>query len=89
MQKNFKNKPIKKPEQIKNIDLYNESKFKIFYFFKFGEIVAAVDADTQSEAVESLKAQRYRLSDFDYEMVYDKKSGNYTSSTYGYKQQKI
>lgn len=89
MQKNFKNKPIKRPEQIKNIDLYNESKFKIFYFFKFGEIVAAVDADTQSEAVESLKAQRYKLSDFDFELVYDKKSGSYTSSVYGYKQHKI
>lgn len=89
MQKNFKNKPITNPEQIKNIDLYNESKFKIFYFFKFGELIEAVDADTQNEAVEFLKAQRYRLSDFDYEMVYDKKSGNYTCSTYGYKQQKI
>lgn len=89
MQKNFKNKPIQNPEQIKNIDLYNESKFKIYYFYKFGELIESVEADDQSEAVEILKSLRYRLSDFDYEMVYDKKSGNYTCSAYGYKQQKI
>lgn len=71
--------------QIKKIDLYNNSKFKIFNFLKYGKVVASVEADTQEEAVEYLKTNNYKIKDFDQEIVYDKKTSIYTYSNYGYK----
>lgn len=72
----------KHTKNIKKINLYNESKQYIFYFFSQGEFLASAEADSENEAIRDLEAQGFSSKQIDFKTVYNKKDDSYYAGNY-------
>ena len=52
----------------------NDSKFKIYYFFSYGEIIESVETTSKEKAIKEFKKVGYSDNDFDFILEYNHNS---------------
>ena len=61
--------------------LEREKHLKIYYFFRYGEIIECFEENNPDNALEQF-LEAYKPNDFDYLLEYDKKFGYYMTYRY-------
>lgn len=54
-----------------------DSKFKIYYFFSYGELIESIEEDSPEKAVDEMIKKGYNKKELDCFVQYDKKTGYY------------